>query len=63
MPLPKQATLVWALTLALSAAAGWLMVTNRVVVHSFTSNMVQVQVPAGRLVAVAVYCAGVVFHE
>jgi hypothetical protein len=60
---PKQATLVCALTLVANGPAGWVMVALRVVVHPFTSTIVHVQVPAGRFVAVAVFCTGALFHE
>jgi hypothetical protein len=45
-----------------NAAAGWLMVTFRVVVQPLLSVMVQIHVPAGNAVAVAVVCTGVVFQ-
>lgn len=60
---PKQPTLVCALKLVASAAAGCRMVTLLAVEHPFASDTVQVQVPAIRLVAVALVCTGVVFHE
>ena len=61
--LPKQATFACALTELLSAAAGCVMVTLRVVTHPFASVIVQVNVPAARLLAVAPDCTGVLFHE
>ena len=59
---PKQPTLVCALTLLLSVAAGCEMVTLRVALHPFTSVMVQVHVPALKLFAVALVCTGAVFQ-
>ena len=58
----KHPTLVRAHTLLLSAAAGCVMVALCVVAHPFASVMVQVQVPAARLVAVAPFCTGAVFQ-
>ena len=58
----KQPTLVCALTLLLSATAGCVMVTLRVVVHPLASVMVHVRVPAVRLMAVALFCTGTVFQ-
>ena len=60
--LPKQFTLVCAATVGVSAVVGCVMGTGRVVVHPRASVMVQVQVPAGRLFAVALVCAGLVFQ-
>lgn len=59
---PKQLTLVCALTLLLRTAAGCVIVTLRVVVQALASEIVQVQVPATRLLAVAVLWTGVVFQ-
>lgn len=60
---PKQFTLLCAPMLLLSAAAGCVMVTPTVVWQLFTSRTVQMWFPAPRLLAVAVFCAGVVFHR
>ncbi len=60
--LPKQSTLVWAVTEPLSVAAGWVMLTERVVAHPLASVTVQIQVPAGSALAVAAFCTGEVFH-
>jgi hypothetical protein len=59
---PKQLTLFWALTVAVSAAAGCVMVALRVVVHPLKSVTEQVQVPATRPVAVGPFCTGVVLQ-
>ena len=59
---PKQLTDRFAPLLVLSAAAGWPMVTVVVVLHPCASVTVQVHVPAVRLIAEAVFCAGLVFH-
>ncbi len=59
---PKQFTLVCAPMLLASAAAGCVMFTFRVVLQPLASVMVQVQVPVGRLFAVASFCTGEVFQ-
>jgi hypothetical protein len=51
---PEQPTLVCALTLLDNAAAGCAMVTLRVVLHPLASVIVQIHVPARRLLAVDV---------
>lgn len=48
--------------LRLSAAAGWEMLALPIVAHPLASVTVHVQVPAGRLFAVAPLIAGVVFQ-
>lgn len=63
MLLPKQFTFACTLMALVSSAAGWVMVTSRVEMQPFASVMVQVQVPAGRLLAVAPDCGGTVFQE
>jgi hypothetical protein len=59
---PKQPTLVCALTLLLRAAAGWEMMTLRVVLHPLASVTVQVHVPPFKFEAVAPVCTGAVFQ-
>jgi hypothetical protein len=59
---PEQLTLVCAAMVVPNAVEGCVMVTVRSVVQPFASVMVQVQVPAGKAVAVAVFCTGVVFQ-
>ena len=59
---PTQLTFVCAARLAFRALAGCVMVTFTEVPQPFASPMVQVYVPAGRLLAVAVFCTGVVFQ-
>ena len=62
MDAPKHSTPACALTLLLSDAAGCEMETVRVAVHPFASVIVQVHVPAMRLLADAPLCAGTVFQ-
>ena len=62
MLLPKQATFACALMLLPRTAVDCVMVTLRVVVQPLASLMVHVQVPAGRLIAVALFCTGDVFQ-
>lgn len=59
---PKQPTWFCALMLVLSAPVGCVMVTLRVNEHPFASVIVHVHVPAERLLAEALFCAGVVFQ-
>ena len=59
---PKQPTLVCTPTLVLRPAEGCVMVTLCIAVQPRASVMVAVHVPAARLIAVAPFCAGVVFH-
>jgi hypothetical protein len=59
---PKQSTSICASRFALSPAAGCVIVAVRVTLQPFASVMVQVQVPAERPVADAVFCTGVVFQ-
>jgi hypothetical protein len=59
---PKQFTFTWAAIVELNAAVGWVIVTLPVVVQPFASEMVQIQLPAERAFALAVFCAGVVFQ-
>ena len=59
---PKHPTLLWALTLLLSAATGCAIVTLAVVAQPFASVMVQRCIPAGRLIVVALVCTGDVFQ-
>ena len=61
--LPKQFTFACPLMALVSSAAGWVMVTSSVEMQPLASVMVHVQVPAGRLVAVASVCGGTVFQE
>ena len=60
---PKQLTFVCALMLLLRPDTGCVIVDGVVVEHPLISVMVHVQVPAARLIAVAVDCTGMVFHE
>ena len=62
MAAPKHPTLVCALTLLLIAATGCVMMTLCVAVHPLASMMVQVRVPANRLMAVAPVWTGEVFQ-
>ena len=59
---PKQSTSICAVIEAPSAAAGCAIVTLTVVVAPLASFTVHVQVPAGRLIAVALFCTGLVFQ-
>lgn len=59
---PEQLTWVKAVVLTEIVATGCMMVAERVVLHPRASVTVQIQVPAPRLVAVALFCAGVVFQ-
>lgn len=59
---PWQFTLVCDPMLALSTPAGCEMTTVCVVLHPRTSVTVQVHVPAVRLLAVGLLCAGDVFQ-
>jgi hypothetical protein len=59
---PKQFTSVSANTLAVSGAAGCVIVMLRVSVQPFASVTVAVHVPAESPVALVPFCAGVVFH-
>ena len=59
---PKQAAGVVDVMEAERAAAGCVIVTAWRVEHPLASITVQVQMPAGRLFAVAPFCTGVVFH-
>ena len=61
--LPKQSTLVLEEIDALSETAGCVIVVLAEVVHPFASVIVQVKLPAGKLLAVAVVCTGEEFHE
>ena len=60
--LPKQVTFVCAPRLALNELAGCVMVAFTVVVQPFASEIVQLYMPAGRLLAVAVACTGEEFQ-
>ncbi len=59
---PKQPTLVWESRLVPSATAGCVMVTFTTVLQPLASVMVQVKLPAARLLAMAVVCTGLVFQ-
>ena len=60
---PKQLTLFCAPMLLPSAADGCVMVAELVVEHPFASVIVQVHVPAVKLLAVAPICTGAVFQK
>ncbi len=60
--LPKHDTFVYPKIFAFKPAAGCVIVTETVVLQLFASLTVTEYVPAERLLAVAVYCAGTVFH-
>jgi hypothetical protein len=49
-------------SVAFKAAAGWEIVTSKVVEQPLASVIVQVRDPAARFVAMAVVCTGVVFQ-
>ncbi len=58
----KQPTLLVLLMALLKAAAGCVIVTERVMEQLFASVTVQVYVPATSVVAVALLCTGAVFQ-
>ena len=60
---PLQETFVCADIFAERAVSGSVIVTVLGIVHRFASVTVTVYVPAIKPVAVAVFCAGVVFQE
>ncbi len=59
---PKHVLFVMLVMKPLKAAAGWVMVTVRVVLHPEASVTVQVRLPTARPVAVAPVCTGLVFQ-
>jgi hypothetical protein len=61
--LPKQSTLTCASNVKANAALGCVIVTGTVMAQPPASVTVQVHVPAGSAVTVAVVRTGVVFHE